>query len=55
MQAAAFDLIDILYGDEDEIDNLWVSLVPYTATVNIGNTRTGWLQAGDRVLTNLGS
>ncbi len=26
---AAHDLIDILYGDEDEIDNLWVSLVPY--------------------------
>ncbi len=55
MQAAAHDLIDILYGSENEIDNLWVSLVPYTATVNIGNTRTGWLQTGDRVLNNLAS
>ena len=51
---AAYDLIDIIYGDENEIDNVWVSLVPYVATVNIGNTRTGWLAAGDRVLTNLG-
>jgi Flp pilus assembly protein TadG len=55
MQAAAFDLIDIIYGEEEEIENLWVSLVPYTATVNIGPHRTGWLAAGDRVLTNAGS
>ena len=52
MQAAAYDLVDILYGDQTEIDNLWVSLVPYTATVNIGNARTGWLNASDRVFTN---
>lgn len=52
MQAAAYDLIDILFGEESEIENLWVSLVPYTATVNIGNGRTSWLAAGDRVLTN---
>ena len=38
-----------------EIDNLWVSVVPYASTVNIGNTRTGWLATGDRVLTNLAS
>jgi Flp pilus assembly protein TadG len=55
MQAAAYDLIDILYGGEDEVENLWVSLIPYTATINIGNARTGWLAAGDRVLTNLAS
>ena len=47
-RCAPLDLVDILYGDEDEIDNLWVSLVPYVATVNIGPTRTGWLAAGDR-------
>ena len=52
MQAAAHDLVDILFGDQETVDNLWVSLVPYTATVNIGNTRTGWLAAGDRVLSN---
>ncbi len=55
MQDAALDLINIIYGDETTIDNLWVSLVPFVATVNIGNSRTNWLQTGDRVLTNLTS
>lgn len=49
MQAAAYDLVDMIYGDETEIDNFWISLVPYTATVNIGPGRTGWLAATDRV------
>lgn len=53
MQAAAFDLIEIIYGEETEVDNLYISLVPFSATVNIGNTRTGWLASGDRVLTSL--
>jgi Putative Flp pilus-assembly TadE/G-like len=55
MYNAAVDLVDIVYGEDSEVDNLWVSIVPYTATVNIGNARTGWLKAGDRVLDNLGS
>ena len=50
MQQAAYDLVDIIYGDDTEIDNLWISLVPYTATVNIGNTRTAWLDSLDRVI-----
>ena len=52
MQNAALNLIDIIYGEEDELDNVWVSLVPYVASVNIGPARTGWLASGDRVLTN---
>lgn len=51
MQAATYDLVNILYGDESEIEHLWVSLVPYTATVNIGNSRTSWLHTSDRVRT----
>ncbi len=47
MQAAAFDLVDIIYGPETSIDRLWLSLVPYTATVNIGPSRTGWLAPTD--------
>ena len=43
VQTAAVDLVDILYGDETVIDNLWVSLVPYVASVNIGPSRTDWL------------
>ena len=49
------DLIDIIYGDEDEIDNVWVSLVPFVAAVNIGPSRTGWLDRGRPVLTNASS
>jgi Flp pilus assembly protein TadG len=52
MRNAALDLVDIIYGDEDELDNVWVSLVPFVATVNIGTSRTGWLASGDRVLNN---
>ena len=52
MRDAALDLVDIIYGDKDELDNVWVSLVPFVATVNIGTGRTGWLAAGDRVISN---
>jgi hypothetical protein len=52
MQDAAYDLIDILYGEDDEIDNLWVSVVPFVASVNIGSSRTSWIKSGDRVFTN---
>ena len=38
MRNAALDLIDIIYGEEDELDNVWVSLVPFVAAVNIGTT-----------------
>ncbi|MFO1143314.1 MAG: TadE/TadG family type IV pilus assembly protein [Amaricoccus sp.] len=55
MQNAANDLVDILYGSKNTVDNLWVSVVPFVSTVNIGKTRTGWLAAGDRVLTNIAS
>jgi len=44
MKDAAAELIQILYGDSDYIENFWVGLVPYTATVNVGAGRTGWLR-----------
>ena len=47
MQAAAKDLVDIVYGEEDTSPNLFVAVVPYVATVNMGNWRTAWLAAGD--------
>lgn len=45
MKAAARDLVNILYGNRETIPNFWVGLVPYAATVNIGNTRSSWLVA----------
>jgi Flp pilus assembly protein TadG len=49
MKAAAEDLVNIVFGSQDSYDHLWFSLVPYTSAVNIGNTRTDWLDAGDHV------
>jgi Flp pilus assembly protein TadG len=47
MRDAAHLLISTLYGNRETVDDLWVSLVPYVATVNIGAARTGWLQNFD--------
>ncbi len=40
LRSAARDLIDIIYGTHDEIDNLFVSVVPYTTSVNINRPWT---------------
>ena len=47
MKSAAHDLIDILYGEEETVNDFWVSLVPYAATVNVGGAHTAWLAAYD--------
>lgn len=44
MKNAALDLVDILYGERESIDDFWISVVPYTASVNIGNAHYAWLQ-----------
>jgi hypothetical protein len=43
---AATDLVNILYGPNERQPDLWVSVVPYTATVNIGRGRGDWLEPG---------
>jgi hypothetical protein len=43
---AATDLVNILYGPNERQPDLWVSVVPYTATVNIGRDRETWLEPG---------
>ncbi len=49
LKAAAQDLVDIIYAGAETIPDLWVGLVPYTITVNIGPERSDWLDPGDRV------
>jgi Flp pilus assembly protein TadG len=39
-------LLTILYGTADTQPNLWVSVVPFAAAVNIGNAHTNWLSGG---------
>lgn len=46
MKTAAEDLVHILYGGKfsglDTIEGLWVGLVPYVTSVNIGPSRIAW-------------
>ncbi|MGE3770936.1 MAG: pilus assembly protein TadG-related protein [Bdellovibrionales bacterium] len=44
-KTAAHDLLDILYGDNETVDDLWVGMVPFAQAVNIGPSRTAWLDA----------
>lgn len=55
MRDAAHELVDILYADRAVVPNFWVSLVPYTATVNVGADKTAWLASGslDRAVYEL--
>ncbi len=46
MKEAALELVSSLYGSRSEVSNLFISLVPYTATVNIGNSHSNWLVPG---------
>lgn len=55
MRKAALTLVDIVYGDKEEIDNVWVSLTPYVATVNVGPSHSDWLDTSDRVFTDPGA
>lgn len=53
MKQGATDLVNILFGANTTIPNVWVSLVPYTAAVNIGPSHKDWLDATSQ--TNLTS
>lgn len=43
LRAAAHELVDILYGGDNEAENLFIGLVPFSQSVNVGPTRTAWL------------
>jgi Flp pilus assembly protein TadG len=46
MRLAASDLVNILFGNRPSLDTLFVSVVPYTSTVNFGPGHADWLQGG---------
>lgn len=47
LRNAATSLINILYGSNTTLQNFWVGMVPYVASVNIGSSRTSWLTTYD--------
>lgn len=43
-KTASASLLNILYGaGNDTQDNLWVGMVPFAQSVNVGNNRTTWM------------
>ncbi|MQA64928.1 MAG: hypothetical protein GEU76_03360 [Alphaproteobacteria bacterium] len=43
LRDGATALVDILYGSSETIPNLWVGLVPFVHSVNVGNQHADWL------------
>lgn len=43
LKVAAHELINILYGNKETVDDLYIGLVPFAQAVNIGSTRTSWM------------
>jgi Flp pilus assembly protein TadG len=45
---SATELVNILYGNgsKETEQNLWISVVPFSAEVNIGTNRSAWLKPG---------
>lgn len=50
LKDASLQLVDILYAGREEIDDFYMSIVPYTAAVNIGNQHSTWLTSLDQSL-----
>ncbi|MBM3618068.1 MAG: pilus assembly protein [Alphaproteobacteria bacterium] len=47
LRSAATDMVNILFGDKATMENLYVAVVPYVTTVNIGSDKTAWLRNYD--------
>jgi len=45
LRDAATKLVDILYAGREEIDDFYMSIIPYTAQVNVGNQHTSWVNS----------
>lgn len=50
LRVAAKDLVSILFGSNDEVDDLWVGVVPFSQSVNIGTDRADWMDDLDDYL-----
>jgi Flp pilus assembly protein TadG len=48
VQESATELVNDVYGagSQDTVPNLWVSVVPFSAEVNLGPSHTAWLAPG---------
>ncbi|MCJ8521182.1 Flp pilus assembly protein TadG [Pseudorhizobium tarimense] len=46
LKSAANTLVDTLFGDDAVAENLYVGIVPFSQTVNVGKSHTDWLASG---------
>ena len=42
LKSAATDLVGILFGSHETVDDLYVGIVPFAQAVNVGTSRTAW-------------
>ena len=47
LKSAATSLVNILYGTKATVPDLYIGLVPFSQSVNIGNTRSTWIDQTD--------
>ncbi len=43
LRTAGADLVNILFGSNEEVDDLWVGVVPFSQSVNIGTDNADWI------------
>lgn len=43
LKTAAHDMVGILFGTDATSPNLWIGMVPFSQTVNVGSDKTAWL------------
>lgn len=43
LKTAAHDLVGILFGSNASSENVWIGMVPFSQTVNIGTNHSSWL------------
>jgi len=42
-KTASASLLNIVFGNQDTQENLWVGMVPFSQSVNVGSSRTSWM------------
>ena len=42
LKTAAHDLMNVLFGQNSEVEDLWVGIVPFSQTVNVGTSHANW-------------
>ena len=55
LKTASHDLVNILFGGTTTAENLWIGVVPFSQAVNIGPSRTNWIDMTDFATHNWGS